>query len=192
MKVYQDITLLPADDIGLYFLWEKVYQQVHLALVEQQVEKNLTDIGIALPKYCEKPKSLGNKIRVFAPSAERLEQLNITQWLSRLDDYVHVTSIKSVPESISGYERFVRKQAKATPERAARRTAKKRGISYEEALKEKLKSVPELPDLPYLKLRSLSKNEIFSLFIRYEAIDEPTSGMFSCYGLSKGGCLPKF
>ena len=192
MKVYQDITLLPADDIGLYFLLEKVYQQIHLALVEQQVEKNLTDIGIALPKYCEKPKSLGNKVRIFAPSVERLNQLNITEWLSRLDDYVHVTSIKTVPEKISGYERFVRKQAKATPERSARRAAKRKGISYEDALKDRVNVIPDFPDLPYLKLRSLSKKESFSLFIRYESMEEPTSGMFSCYGLSKGGCLPKF
>ncbi len=192
MKVYQDITLLPADDIGLYFLWEKVYQQLHLALVEQRVDKNVTDIGIAFPKYSVEPKGLGNKIRIFAETESRLNQLALSKWLSRLTDYVHLTSIKEVPENIKGYERFVRQQAKATPERAARRAAKKQGISYEQALEVRKHVVPKLPDLPYLKLRSLSKDETFSLFIRHEALTDKTSGLFSTYGLSKGGTLPKF
>jgi len=36
MKWYIDLTLLPESEIPIYFLWEKVYQQLHLALVEQQ------------------------------------------------------------------------------------------------------------------------------------------------------------
>ena len=36
MKNYIEMTLLPDADITLNFLWEKLYQQLHLALVEIQ------------------------------------------------------------------------------------------------------------------------------------------------------------
>ena len=51
MNYYQDITLLPDADIGLYFLWQKVYQQIHLALVENKSADNASAIGVAFPEY---------------------------------------------------------------------------------------------------------------------------------------------
>ncbi len=192
MKVYQDITLIPADDIGLYFLWGKVYQQLHLALVEQQIEKNVTDIGVGFPEYRKKPKALGCKIRLFAANEARLNELNIVKWLERIMDYVHITSIKAVPDVTQGYEKFSRLQAKANIERLARRAAKRKAISYEEALKERLHIKVDLPNFPYLQVKSLSKGEGFSLFVKSEVAKENIKGLFSTYGLSKGGVLPKF
>ncbi|MCO4790206.1 type I-F CRISPR-associated endoribonuclease Cas6/Csy4, partial [Vibrio cholerae] len=37
MNYYQEITLLPDADIALGFLWQNVFQQVHIALVEHKV-----------------------------------------------------------------------------------------------------------------------------------------------------------
>ena len=34
MKHYIEITLLPDAEVGLGFIWQKMYQQIHLALVE--------------------------------------------------------------------------------------------------------------------------------------------------------------
>ena len=39
MKHYIEITLLPNPDINLLSLWSKVFQQIHLGLVEMQDEQ---------------------------------------------------------------------------------------------------------------------------------------------------------
>ncbi|MBE0472372.1 MAG: type I-F CRISPR-associated endoribonuclease Cas6/Csy4, partial [Methyloprofundus sp.] len=36
MKHYIELTLLPNTDINAFTLWSKVYQQIHLGLVEMQ------------------------------------------------------------------------------------------------------------------------------------------------------------
>ena len=51
MKYYQQISLMPTADIGLYFLWQKVYQQIHLALVENKSSDNVSAIGVSFPEY---------------------------------------------------------------------------------------------------------------------------------------------
>ncbi len=87
MKHYQDITLLPDADIGQHFVWEKVYQQIHLGLVEMQDESGKLPIGIALPGYNADKHQLGNKLRLLAETEAQLVSFNAQQWLSRLSDY---------------------------------------------------------------------------------------------------------
>ncbi len=98
MKYYQEVTLIPQPEIPLYYLWEKVYQQVHLALVEVQDQDGSTPIGVSFPAYNVDRNHLGNKLRFFAESELDLVGLKIEQWLSRLYDYLHVTEIRTVPE----------------------------------------------------------------------------------------------
>ncbi|MFC3679756.1 type I-F CRISPR-associated endoribonuclease Cas6/Csy4 [Bacterioplanoides pacificum] len=192
MKVYQELTLLPGDDIGHYFLWSKVYTQLHLALVETQKGNNLTDIGISFPQY-DLNKGLGRKLRVFAPSSERLQALDLPGKLSRLLDYVHITSIRDVPESVEGYMRVSRWREKTGIERRARRSAIKKGISYEAALAQwqERGSTDFIPKSPYVQLQSLSNSNRFRINIRVEEVESGDGG-FSVYGLSKGGRVPKF
>lgn len=112
---HQQITLIPSPEIDLYHIYPQVFTQLHLALVElgKAGHKN---VGILFPDYVakladtlksdEKPKeiTLGNVIRVFAPSAEILEKLNLKDFLNRLTDYMHLGAIKPVPtEKIKGY-----------------------------------------------------------------------------------------
>ncbi len=59
MKHYIDIILLPDPEIPLYFLWEKVYQQLHLALVEIKEPDNKVKVGVAFPQYDEQQHQLG-------------------------------------------------------------------------------------------------------------------------------------
>ena len=40
MKYYLDMTLLPDTDITLDFIWQKIYQQVHIALVDNKIADN--------------------------------------------------------------------------------------------------------------------------------------------------------
>jgi CRISPR-associated endonuclease Csy4 len=197
MKVYIDITLLPSDDIGHHFLWEKVYQQLHIALVDFQKTNANSEIGIGFPEFNAKNHRLGRKARVFASTLSALEQFNVHRWLERLLDYVHLTSVREVPGTVEGYERFSRLQVKGgNPERYARRAAKRQGISYEQALEER-KSIASLKAKnPFIWMKSLSTDSRFRLLIEQERLDE--SGLevdkqsFDGYGLVKKGALPYF
>ena len=69
-----------AEDVFLFFLWSKVYQQIHLALVGT-LENEQTALGISFPEYQDN-QFLGKKLRVFAESEQELERLNLAQCLS--------------------------------------------------------------------------------------------------------------
>jgi CRISPR-associated endonuclease Csy4 len=88
MNFYQELTLLPTDDIGHYFLWSKIYQQLHLALVELTGGQG-GSVGFSFPEYSANQPRLGRKLRVFAPTEAQLTQCNVRKWLERLSDYCH-------------------------------------------------------------------------------------------------------
>ncbi len=195
MKHYVDITLLPSADITLYFLWEKVYQQVHLALVEsQQTHKNTCiTIGVAFPEYAIEPLHLGKKLRLFAASADALADLNITQWLVRLQDYVHITSIRNVPTKIDGYAYFKRLQPKSNNERLARRKAKRNAMSKEEATAYFAKRKEVYTRAPFIRINSHSSSKRYRVFIlRVDSKSLKAGKCFSSYGLSSTSAVPIF
>ncbi|KGJ88692.1 type I-F CRISPR-associated endoribonuclease Cas6/Csy4 [Thalassotalea sp. ND16A] len=187
MKYYLDITLLPDNEITLGFIWFKVYQQVHIALAENKVDENKSAIALSFPQYCEKDKEfpLGNKIRLFAPTQALLEKLAITKWLKRFTDHTHITSIKTVPESLSQYACFSRKQFTTNLSRLARRRAKRHDETFEQALQHYASFEDEQTKLPFINVKSLSKGEQFRIFIGQEVSNQPQTGVFNCYGLSK-------
>lgn len=123
MNYYQEITLLPDVDISLGFLWQKVFQQVHIALVDNKVAANQSAVAISFPDYRKTNFPLGSKLRLFADDKATLETLGIEKWLNRLDDYVHIKGIRSVPNEVS-YVSFARKQVKS-PERIESEMQKK-------------------------------------------------------------------
>jgi CRISPR-associated endonuclease Csy4 len=193
MQHYLDITLLPNDEIGHYFLWSKLYQQVHLALVELGGGQ----VGFAFPEYSSGQLRLGRKLRVFALSEDVLAQLNLSKWLSRLMDYCHITSIRAVPEHTQ-YAVFTRKQCESSPERLARRRAKRKGETIEQAREHFAGFEGEFTKLPFVEFESLSsptvdaKNHRFKLFIDRELYKVPKQGEFNCYGLSSTASVPWF
>jgi len=185
MKYYQDITLLPDAEANLGFLWHKVYQQLHIALVENKATDNGSAIAISLPTYGDKAFPLGNKLRLFANSSEQLNALDINAWISRLADYTHCTSIKEVPESVSEVACFKRKQFSTNLTRLARRRVKRHGGTVEEALDHFASFEDEHTKLPFINIKSLSKDQQFRLFIECDKSAQPIQGEFNCYGLSK-------
>ncbi|MEZ5524497.1 MAG: type I-F CRISPR-associated endoribonuclease Cas6/Csy4 [Pseudomonadales bacterium] len=193
MKAYLDITLLPSDDIGHHFLWGKVYQQLHLALVENKNADGASPFGVTFPEFNAEKHRLGRKLRVFALDESQLQRLNLPQWMERLMDYVHITSIRETPEQVKSHIRFTRLRTKSSKERLARRAAKRKGISLQQALEERRDFQPEWTDAPFIQLKSLGNNHPFRLFINAEQV-EPVNNEtgFSTYGLSKGQSLPLF
>lgn len=197
MKYYIDITLLPDAEANLGFLWQKVYQQIHIALVDNKIAENQSAIAVSFPKYGDKQFPLGDKVRLLANDQAQLEQFNIEKWLARLSDYTHLKSTKEVPSTIHQFARFKRKPFKSNLIKEAQRRAKYKGESFEVAL-EHFKDYQTNSLLPFINMGSLSMQtestikRNFKLFIDREMLKEPVSGVFNCYGLSKDSSVPWF
>jgi CRISPR-associated endonuclease Csy4 len=197
MKYYLDITLLPEADITLGFIWQKVYQQVHIALVENKVGKNESAIAVSFPRYGEHAFPLGDQLRLFANEESRLTMLNISNWLSRFKDYVHIKSIKAVPAKFT-YVAFVRQHVKGEARierdmlKKAKRWSEKSGQPIEVCLAELEKSRPKATNsLPFIwlesqetKRRESNSESKFPLFIKKVDIADKQIGKLNCYGLS--------
>jgi len=191
MRHYLDITLLPDGEANIGFIWQKVYGQLHLALVEQQAINGHSVIAASFPEYSDNVFPLGRKLRLFSKTREQLQKLNLAKWLNRLTDYTHCTSIKEVPP-VKQYACFKRVQFDSNIERLARRRAKRKGESLEEALMHYSGFKEQQSKLPFVNMQSLSKGERYRLFIEQEIVEQEKEGLFSCYGLSKTAAVPWF
>jgi CRISPR-associated endonuclease Csy4 len=194
MKFYLEITLLPNPEVGINFLWSKVFQQIHLGLVEMQGDQGRVPIGISFPEYVtgEKFNVLGSKLRLLANDEATLTQFNVTKWLSRLSDYVHCTSIRPVPEKLTGYAMYQREQPKTNKERLARRYAARHNEDYEAALLRYRSMELKKIAAPFIRLKSLSGGKEFCLWIRKTMVTEPLAHTYSSYGLSSVSTVPEF
>lgn len=196
MNFYQEITLLPDADIGVSFLWQKVYQQLHIALVEHKVAEHQSAIGVGFPDYGQKGFPFGKKVRLFAEVEQQLTTLNIAGYLSRLSDYTHIKSIQKVPENTVPVS-FVRKNVKGEnriekdQQSKAARWSVLSGKSIEVCLVDLAVTKPEgNSKAPFIWLESLHSKakgngiKKFPLFIERVEQPNPIAGRFTCYGLS--------
>lgn len=195
MKYYIDIKLESDTEISLGFIWEKVYAQMHLAMVNQKDYEGMCKVGFSFPKYGKK-FPLGDILRLFAPTKEEFELLNVEEHLKRFSDYVLISEVKKVPTNIETYVTFSRKQFKSNTERLVRRQAKRQGISLEKA-RENYKNFDEEKKkkdnkLPYVNMNSLSNQNKMKIFIEKNIKEKVTEGGFTSYGLSKISTVPWF
>lgn len=200
MKYYIDITLLPDAEANLGFLWQKVFQQVHLALVENKIAHNESAVALSIVGYGDKAFPLGDKLRLLADSEEVLLKLDMYRWLNRLTDYCHIKPIKSVPDNVSEYACFKRKSVKSIEKKAQRR-AEHLNKPYEEVLAYLIKEgKTRKSELPYINVESQETKKRteqgissrFLLFIEKVVSDQREEGTFDCYGLSKNATVPWF
>ena len=197
MRYYIEITFIQSDGFSFYQLWTKVYTQLHLAFVEIKDQNDNVNIGVSFPEYrFDNEKCigfLGTKLRLFAKTAEELQQLNLDEYLIRLVDYIHISTIRPVPyDRVSSYAKFCRKQFKTNAERLARHRVKTRNdISFDDAVKfyqNRIKST----DLPFIQMKSLTNSQMFKLFIEKIAGEQSDEHKFNTYGLSLGSTVPEF
>ena len=190
MKYYQEITLIPDCEVPVMFLWTKLFGTLHLAFVNQRKENN-AEFGISFPQYSE--NGVGEKLRIFAEKKEMLEALQLDRVLNRMQDYVHIVSVRKIPvRRLTGYAIYSRYQPDASVEQKARRYAKRHPeSSYEEAL-EFMKQRTEKYQLPYIQIKSLSNGQFFPLFIRKKTVEEESNYGFGTYGLSAKSSVPEF
>lgn len=199
MRYYQEITLIDQAEISPYFIWSKFYTQLHIAFAEIKDTNDKVNIGVSFPQYIFEEKtedknvkvSLGKKLRLFAQNEADLAKLDIKKWLDRLTDYVHVTSIREVPENIKSYAIYKRKQVKTNAERLARHRVKRGDIGFDEALA-RYRHVVTTTDLPFIQMKSLTSDKMFKLFIEKQSIGQSETQIFSTYGLSSESSVPEF
>lgn len=200
MKFYIEITLRPSGDIGINFLWTKLYQQIHLALVDMNDGKSDVPIGAAFPQYDVEKNRLGSKLRLFAKSESELVKMDIKKWLNRLLDYVHITQIREVPNNVKSYSVYKRQQpnrSSAKLERLIKRRAKREGMTIEEARSSIIANFTNsdgvrLLKAPFIEMKSISSESRFRLFIIMEKASNYLEGNFSSYGLSDKSTVPDF
>ena len=205
MKFYIELTVINSADISFSIAWSKLYTQLHLAFVEMQDTNAQVPIGVSFPEYNvgeskgKKLILLGSKLRIFAQDEATLTKLNLPKWLARLEDYVHIKSIKPVPENVQNHLIVSRYRPKANIELVARRIAKRKQITLDLAIAY-LNTVDEAKKLkgyeqkwepfPYIQMKSLSGKQDFSLCISQTTVDEIKGGVFSTYGLSSQSTVP--
>lgn len=204
MKFYQEIILIDQAEISPYFIWSKLYSQLHLAFAEQKDADDKVNIGVSFPQYIFEEKAenqkakinLGRKLRLFTQSGEDFKKLDIRKWLERLEDYVHISSIREVPSDIKSYAIYKRKQVKTNAQRLARHRVKRGDIGFDEALA-RYSNVVTTTDLPYIEMQSLSTSDEqskkrFKLFIEKLPAEQSEIQVFSTYGLSPVASVPEF
>lgn len=187
LTYYQELTILPDPDISPYFIWQKLYTQLHIALADIKNKHGIDSIGVSFPEYHyddekEKSSKLGHKLRVFAPRQADLETLDLNNWLSRLTDYVHIKSISEVGGKANGY--VVVKRYRFKPiEVQAQTLAEKLGVSYEDAMVTVKKRKPEMK-VPFINMKSETTEVLYRLSILQKVVDSPVEGSFNTYGLN--------
>ncbi|WP_435550579.1 type I-F CRISPR-associated endoribonuclease Cas6/Csy4 [Desulfobacterium sp. N47] len=192
MNYYQEIFLLPNADIGIFFLWQKVYQQIHLALAENKIADNTSPVGVSFTEYNAGKYSLGTKLRLYAEEEKLLEKMQCEKWLNRLKDYVHISPIKSVPEKLAGHACFKHIKLKGNKEKLARRRSKRKGETMQQALAHFEDFEKQQSKLPYINMTSQTNGQRFRLFIEKQVMEVPQTGLYSCYGLSNTTTVPLF
>lgn len=187
MKFYQEITLIPDDDIAPYFLWSKVYTQIHIALVDN----NNPQIGVGFPQYRfdKKWATLGLKLRVFAQTEQELSTLNLAKWLERLSDYLHLKSVQPVPKH-HRHATFKRYHTKNL-HKVAQEFADFKGIDFDTALAHCKTHKAQPENHPFIELISQTTGQKFRLYIAKETVSQAINDKFSSYGLA-GGSVPDF
>lgn len=195
MQHYIELTLIKDSEISSYFIWSKLYTQLHLAFVEQKDANEQVPYGVSFPEYKtverkgKKLTLLGSKLRVFANTHKELQVLNLGQWLERLTDYVHIKSIQEVGTATE-YLTVSRYRPPASQEQLARRYASRHSLSVADALSRLAGYERSTESYPYIQMKSLSGDSEFSLCICQQVVEQPVEGQFSTYGLSSSSTVP--
>lgn len=192
MNYYQEISLLHKANIELCCFWQTLYQQIHLTLVENKTTEDKSAVGVAFPEYDAAEYSLGTKLRLFAEDEQTLEQMQCEKWLNRLGDYVHLSGIRPVPKKTGEYACFSHIKLQGNREKLARRRAKRKEETLQQALAHFTTYEAERSRLPYINMHSATNGQHFRLFIEKQILKHPQAGFYSCYGLSGKSTVPMF
>lgn len=188
MKVYQEITLIPSDDIPPYAIWSKLYNQLHIALADVANTYGIRTIGVSFPNYRYVERhgkefaTLGNRLRVFAPSRETLQKLDLAKWLDSLTDYVHIKAISDVGDKATGYV-VVERYRNTDIQKQAERFADFKNLTVEQALEHCLAHKKQPKAYPFIELFSQTNQVPYRIYVKQTVMDRAVDGEFTVYGM---------
>lgn len=193
MDYYLDLTLLPDEEVPIYFLRNKTYTKLHKAIHNLKA----TNIGISFPQA--NVNKLGGVIRLHSTQT-RLQELQNLNCLGNLIGYCKISHILPVPNKVEGY-RTISRIRQTMSNAKLRRT-----VAFKQAQKElseaqanqyiqqyKAKMFATGLDSPYLELQSTSTSNKYRLYIAFGDLQkQPIDGKFNRFGLSKTATISIF
>lgn len=183
MDYYIDVLTEPDEEMRENVLLNKVYTKLHKALYTLWS----TTIGISFP---QRKIVLGKLLRIHG-SESALNSLEEMNWLGGLIGYCEVSKIQCIPANVQ-YQVVSRKQSTMTQAKL-KRLVKRSAIGELEIKQYKAKMFSKGLDAPYLELESGSSGHSYRRYIVFsELFDQPLSGDFDQFGLSKNATVPVF
>ncbi|WP_192482908.1 MULTISPECIES: type I-F CRISPR-associated endoribonuclease Cas6/Csy4 [Cysteiniphilum] len=184
MDKYIDIVLLPDAEFPTSILMNAIYSKLHKKLFEMKSH----NIGVSFPRY---KLTLGNLLRVHGDMSN-LQNLQAGEWLGAMHTYCMTSQVKNIPANGVSFRTISRVQS--TMSNAKLKRLQKRGsISTDEVKQYKAKMFSQGLDNPYLELVSTSNGHKHRRYLVFgEITDNPVSGEFDFFGLSKTATIPWF
>ena len=192
MRYYQEIEIIQQTEINAYHLLTHVVSCIH----DRMVVNDTGDIGISFPDYqynkTSGKGSLGRKIRVFAPTEQKLINLRLRDEMSKISDYIDILDIDDVGDKATSYEVYTRVHTKNIEKEAlrlqkhlnAKRSASEQ-LTYDEVLINCIKWRKETPSHLFVYLKSNSNKHGYQAHIKREVLSKPTNKFyFNTFGLS--------
>ncbi|WP_353661858.1 type I-F CRISPR-associated endoribonuclease Cas6/Csy4 [Hydrogenimonas sp. SS33] len=195
MRYYREIHLSGEMEIALGFIWRKLYEQLHRSLVDISDAEGKVSVGFSFPRYDKDRFPLGDRLRIFSPEKNMLDEMKLDKRLIAMNDYLQLSEIYETPEN-SGFAIFRRRQFKTNPKRLARRYAKRHNISIEESEKRyqnfKEEEIIKRNQLAFINFHSSSTGQRIRIFIEKIDKSEEMGGKFNTFGLSREATVPEF
>jgi CRISPR-associated endonuclease Csy4 len=192
MTHYQDLILLPDEEVPIFFIRNKIYQKLHKAIFNL----NASDVGVSFPNATKK---LGDVIRIYSTQI-RLKELQNLNWLGGLVGYCQVGEVFPVPDEVKGHQVISRIRQTMSMAKLSKKIAylQKKGYlkdneveDYKKQYKAKLFATGL--DNPYLELQSISTGSKYRLYIQFSELQQQAViGEFNHFGLSKTATTPVF
>ncbi len=183
MNYYINVLIKPDAEMRLNVLLNAIYTKLHKALCDL----SSTSIGISFPKY---EITLGNLLRIHGDKLA-LHDLQSSDWIGGMRGYCDVSPILPVPQSTK-FRTVSRKQTTMSQAKL-RRLRKRNPISGDEVRSYKAKMFSRGLNNPYVELVSGSSGQKHRRYIEFgELRDQPVSGDFDQFGLSKSVTIPWF
>jgi CRISPR-associated endonuclease Csy4 len=187
MTHYVDIKVLNSEDISRFAVMNTLFEKFHKSLVDEGVNT----VGASFPLLNSEHKDLGRILRLHGLS-ENLNKIVQNRHFVPMSGYTSWSEITKVPAD-TGYRVVRRVQSKSNVERLRRRAMKRHGITRKEAELRIPSDSAKFMNLPFLSIVSSSSGQKFRLYIDHgEVFEQPLSGYFGCYGLSREASVPWF
>ncbi len=170
MRKYIQITLIPEEPSGITapVLMGYVMEKLHQLFVQIKDHSGKIPIGISFPEYDASNKSLGTLVRIHGDE-EKLKYIDARKAMQSLQDYVHVSAFRGVPESrLKGHVAYARIRHDHGKDKLIRRSMRRHNLSFEAA--EKAYSSYQqrhFPEYPFVLMSSKSTgHEKYPLYFK--------------------------